>query len=324
MTSTELQAFTRKELASMARGQQISGWHGMRKEELVRALTRKLRSSGSNGKSGKGRGKSATPATDSRLSASSRTARRRYLSTAELPAGAALPQRDRFTASALDSHWIRADWVLSSRLIDRARAALGAAWHSAVPVIRVLDLSSGDSLSSTSSLAGEHELRSASQTSYLPIEHPDRTYMLQLAYRAGSGEMFVLARSNRVKVPAPGAVPAEQPLEPRAENEVSGCRLPRPGRRGAEDDGEDFRFQLQAELVVHGVTEPGAELTLLGNPVRLNEDGSFRVQLSLEEGRQVIPAVVTTPDGSERRTIVLAVERNTRELEPQSLDDAAS
>jgi hypothetical protein len=44
------------------------------------------------------------------------------------------------------------------------------------------------------------------------------------------------------------------------------------------------------------------------------------MRFSLPEGRQIIPAVATSPDGVEERTIVLAVERNTKHLEPMIKD----
>jgi hypothetical protein len=40
----------------------------------------------------------------------------------------------------------------------------------------------------------------------------------------------------------------------------------------------------------------------------------------LPEGRQVIDAVATTRNGCHQRTIVLGIERNTKELEPQWFD----
>ena len=41
-----------------------------------------------------------------------------------------------------------------------------------------------------------------------------------------------------------------------------------------------------------------------------------RVQLDLPNRRQVIPLVATSKDGTSQRTVVLAVERNTKQLEP--------
>jgi hypothetical protein len=85
----------------------------------------------------------------------------------------------------------------------------------------------------------------------------------------------------------------------------------------------DFEFSIEAELIVHGSTHPQAELTLLGEPVKLTKDGRFSLRFALPNGRQIIPAVTVAPSGAERRTIVLAIERNTTELEPQPLDEFA-
>ena len=80
--------------------------------------------------------------------------------------------------------------------------------------------------------------------------------------------------------------------------------------------GRDFHFQIDAELIVYGTTEPTARVTLQGEPVQLRPDGTFTVRFSLPDSRQIIPAVASSADGIEERTIVLAVERNTKELEP--------
>ncbi len=40
----------------------------------------------------------------------------------------------------------------------------------------------------------------------------------------------------------------------------------------------------------------------------------------MPDKRQVLPVVASTPDGVEQRTIVLAVERNTKVLEPLTRD----
>ncbi len=82
------------------------------------------------------------------------------------------------------------------------------------------------------------------------------------------------------------------------------------------DKKHDFSFEVDAELIVYGVTEPDAHVTLQGDPVQLRPDGSFTVRFSMPNCRQVIPAVASSADGVEQRTIVLAVERNTKTMEP--------
>ena len=69
-------------------------------------------------------------------------------------------------------------------------------------------------------------------------------------------------------------------------------------------------------MVIHGTTHPDAQVTLQGAPIKLRPDGSFSVRLDLPNRRQVIPLVACTKDGASQRTIVLAVERNTKIMEP--------
>ena len=91
-------------------------------------------------------------------------------------------------------------------------------------------------------------------------------------------------------------------------------------RHDARRQARKFWFQLDAELIVYGATEPNARVTLQGEPVKLRPDGTFTMRFSLPDSRQIIPAVAISPDGIEERTIVLAVERNTKQLEPMIHD----
>jgi hypothetical protein len=84
----------------------------------------------------------------------------------------------------------------------------------------------------------------------------------------------------------------------------------------APEKVKKFFFQLDAELIVYGATLPNSRVTLQGEPVKLRPDGTFTMRFSLPDGRQIIPAVSSSADGTEERTVVLAVERNTRQLEP--------
>jgi hypothetical protein len=81
-----------------------------------------------------------------------------------------------------------------------------------------------------------------------------------------------------------------------------------------------LQFSVDAELLVFGVSSPGSHVTLQGEPVALRPDGSFSVRMSLADRRQVIPVIASSADGIEQRTIILAVERNTKVLEPRMRD----
>jgi hypothetical protein len=81
-----------------------------------------------------------------------------------------------------------------------------------------------------------------------------------------------------------------------------------------------FGFEVDAEMVVTGTTKPDAFVTLAGEPIKLRVDGSFAVRLNMPDKRQVLPIVAQSADGAEQRTIVLAVERNTKVMEPVHRD----
>ncbi len=93
-----------------------------------------------------------------------------------------------------------------------------------------------------------------------------------------------------------------------------------PGAGGHSADGADFEFQLDTELIVHGVTRPDAHVTLRGEPVKLRSDGTFAVRFNLPDRRHVLPVVASSHNGTQQRTIVLAVDRNTKVMEPVSHD----
>ena len=78
----------------------------------------------------------------------------------------------------------------------------------------------------------------------------------------------------------------------------------------------EFSFDVDAALVVFGSTKMDAHVTLGGQPVKLQPDGSFAVRLNMPNRRQVLPVVACSRDGVEQRTVVLAVERNTKVMEP--------
>jgi hypothetical protein len=59
---------------------------------------------------------------------------------------------------------------------------------------------------------------------------------------------------------------------------------------------------------------------LAGEPVKVRPDGTFTIRMSMKDGRQVMPVVSCSSDGMQQQTIILAVERNTKTMEPVSRD----
>jgi hypothetical protein len=314
----------------------------MKKDELIEALLqmhegrKKTRSSkstlphsqeSSNGASLKANGVHSVP---SKKTSGHGVNARRVLNGA--PSGS---RRDVLMAQAYDPWWIVARWEITSGMISRVEAAMGSEWHRAYPIIRVYDVTRSDLGTSAKSRLKDITIHGEVDHWFIPVDKPAQQLKLEIGYTSAKGQFFPMARSNKVATPSPGtrgkvSLGDSQSSSPEEFHirEVHDTRpapfaflAERSDQGGTIDGTQEFPFQLEAELIVYGTTDPRCEFTLMGEDVAVSKDGSFSVRFHLPNGRQVIPAVTVTPDGSETRTIVMAVERNTKELEPQLLEE---
>jgi hypothetical protein len=367
MNADALKDWNKRDLAQLAKEQGIPGWHAMRKDQLIRALTRPRTATSSSrpGKNGLSRTAAAAlarrkkPAKDPLAIGSSR---RRKRALSKSPPQSATPtqtldhacHKDRIIALTRDSYWLHAYWELSRTTLARARAALGQEWHQARPILRVMDVSSEDTTSAAERHIRDVCIHGGVNNWYIDVLEPPRSYRIDIGYLSKRGKFYVLARSNVVTTPKAGVTDAldenwanvQKQFERIQNGAVNGNgsanhhhqidlddlfeeRLRRPLASASLQDlaasalpplGRHFHFQIDAELIVYGTTEPNARVTLQGEPVHLRSDGTFTVRFTLPDSRQIIPAVASSADGNEERTIVLAVERNTKELEPMIHD----
>jgi hypothetical protein len=77
------------------------------------------------------------------------------------------------------------------------------------------------------------------------------------------------------------------------------------------EERKGFWFNVNAELVIYGATEPSAQVTLGGRPIRLRPDGTFSFRFALPDGQYELPAVAVSEDGTDRRQAELAFSRST-------------
>jgi len=308
MTRSDLQAATRKKLAQLARRHRISGWHSMRKDELVDALAgRAVRSDRLQPVKGPAAAGHYERPERCRLKPARRCDRRG-------------PVRDQLVVEEVDDRWLRARWVLSERILDRARVSLGDEWPRAVPVLRLFDVTERNGAAVEREFVKDEEIRQPLDDWYFPVDHAARSYRVELGYRTPNGAFFVLVRSAKVSTPQiGGAAVRSDRLQP-VERPAEAGHHERPTSRGNGFSSEPI-FEIDAEIVLYGQAHPRSDLTLMGKPVQPHADGSFAVRMSLGDGRQVIPAVCVSPNRCTQRTIVLAIERNTKRLEPTPLDD---
>ena len=368
-----LNNYTRKDLAEMARKKGVPGWHAMRKAELVSALeVMRATPKWINSRRAPVVGKVQAMTKSTRPPVQTAAARNTSGSSPEeqvesskydvgvptkdlsakapkdLPAGYG---KDRIVVMVRDPYWLHCYWELTRHALQRAEAALGQEWHTAKPILRLLDVSSHDTTSSSETGLRDIDIHGGCNNWYVDVSGGPRSYRVDIGYIARSGRFYVLSRSNIVTTPRAGvsdvidenwididekkaeriyamsggfdpsgtsSLELKQLFEERLRRPLGSPAVSSFGSGGLMPGGKarKFWFQLDAELIVYGATEPTARVTLQGEPVKLRPDGTFTMRFSLPDSRQIIPAIATSPDGVEERTIVLAVERNTKHLDP--------
>ena len=80
---------------------------------------------------------------------------------------------------------------------------------------------------------------------------------------------------------------------------------------GGAEQPKGFWFNVNAELIIYGATEPTARVTLDGREIKLRPDGSFSFRFALPDGKYELPAVAVSADGTEARAADLKFSRDT-------------
>ncbi len=264
------------------------------------------------------------------------------------------PQRDRMILVVRDSYWLHASWEITRRSVDRAKAAMAEYWHTVRPVLRVLKIDNSGTTNNSETILRDIEIHGGVRNWYIDVIDPPSSFRVLLGYVAGADRFHELVRSNIVTTPIPGSDEAisthwadiakdaerifalsggySDDRETKDLQEMFEDHLKRPmgapalaqfgnGAEGGIRRHRNFHFDLDAEMVVFGSTHPDAYVTLGGEPVKVQSDGTFSVRVPLPDRRQVLPATACTRDGVDEQTIVIAVERNTKVMEPLSKEN---
>jgi hypothetical protein len=261
-------------------------------------------------------------------------------------------EKDRLVIMVRDPYWLHAYWELAPRSVERAQSALGQHWHTTKPVLRVFQVSTDES----AVICREIVIHGGVNHWYVDVQNPPHKYRMEIGYLTAGGQFYCLARSNTVMTPPAGtsdsvdenwadidqnadrifamsggysdrgtSLELQELLEERLRRPMGTPMQTRYGTGAASGcaDARELPFAVDAELIVYGVSHPHAHVTLQGEPVALKSDGSFVARMQLPDRRQVIPVIASSPDGVEQRTIILAVERNTKVLGPVMRDTAS-
>jgi hypothetical protein len=80
---------------------------------------------------------------------------------------------------------------------------------------------------------------------------------------------------------------------------------------GGAEKRRGFWFNVNAELIIYGATEPDASVTIGGRPIQLRRDGTFSFRFALPDGSYELPVQATSADGEEARSAGLSFRRGT-------------
>ena len=83
-----------------------------------------------------------------------------------------------------------------------------------------------------------------------------------------------------------------------------------------------FWLVADAELIVYGATEPDATVTIGNREIKLNPDGTFRFQMSFQDGLIDYPIVAVAADGEQTRSIQMKFNRETPSRNTNTKDEA--
>jgi hypothetical protein len=81
---------------------------------------------------------------------------------------------------------------------------------------------------------------------------------------------------------------------------------------GGPERRRGFWFNVNAELIIYGATEPDAKVTIGDRKIKLRPDGTFSFRFALPDGEYPLPAAAESADGEETREARLEFRRSTR------------
>ncbi len=256
--------------------------------------------------------------------------------------------KDRMVVMVRDPYWLHVYWELTRAAVTRAKAAMGQYWHGARPILRLYEVSRNGTTNSARTVLRDISIHGGVSNWYIDVQDPPKSFQIDVGYSGAADKFFCLATSNVVTTPQAGsaddfdqnwaevakdfdriyamsggyqdqngngdlkAVFEEQIRRPMGSPMSTKFGL---GAAAAPGEQRELNFEVDTELIVHGATDPDAHVTLRGEPVHLRSDGTFAVRFALPNRRHVLPVVASSGDGVEQRTIVLAVDRNTKVME---------
>ncbi|MEA5577288.1 substrate-binding domain-containing protein [Anabaena sp. UHCC 0451] len=172
--------------------------------------------------------------------------------------------------------WAYVSWYVSEIQKEAVRKQKGT-----FLAVRLYDTTDIDLSYQIPHLVQQYECEEAVCDSYVAIPTSNRDYMTEIGYLTDNNSWLCIARSGKVRI------------------------FNRPGT--------DFWFIADTELVIHGSTEPGANVTVAGHRIKVQSDGTFHLRVPFSDRLLNYLMTATTADGEHSITILKKFFQETSE-----------
>ena len=246
----------------------------------------------------------------------------------------------RIVIQVRDPYWLHSYWEINEDKINSVRLDLGTQLNSARRILRVYDITNVTFDGGNANKYFDININDYATSWYINPQEASRSFCVDIGYLLTDGRFIMLARSNCVRMPGDGpstitdeewmiveedfnrlygmsvglgiglsSMELRKQISQRLVNLSSGV-LSSPGVQ-SKQASRKFWLKVHTELIVYGATEPGAKVSVQGEPITLSKDGTFSLRFALPDGEQVIPVKAVSVDGLEERQITPIVSKKT-------------
>ena len=147
-------------------------------------------------------------------------------------------------------------------------------------VLRLYDSTDLDLSYQSAKLVQQYECEEIVNHRYVAIPNTDRDYIAEIGYVSKDKDWLLVSRSPIVRV------------------------FNRPQK--------DFWFEADAELIIHGATEPGSTVTIGGQNIKVKQDGTFHLRVPFTESLIEYLITAVSEDSEKARTIHMQFQQSER------------
>ncbi|WP_375506194.1 DUF4912 domain-containing protein, partial [uncultured Nostoc sp.] len=171
--------------------------------------------------------------------------------------------------------WAYVSWHISKAHNEALRQQGGSQL-----LVRLYDVTGIDLSYQNPQLVQQYECEEVTRDRFVAIPVSDRDYMVEIGYIVGGDRWLLIARSPNVRV--------------------------------FSRSHEDFWFVADAELIIHGATQPNTSVNIGGHSIKIKPDGTFHLRLPFSDGLMDY-LITVAADGESTKTIHKKFSQETSE-----------